>query len=188
MDNIRFGSFVAQLRKEQGADPEGAGPAAPRDGQGRLKMGDRTGISRPEAAGAPGPDPGGLSGGAAPGERTSSPTLSVEEAGQVAARAMDQYQQTTVLRYLRLFRWVCTAAAVFCFLFLLPYLVYGVSQLYFHWVIEPQMGSSAARRAPPLSSLPRLPCSPPGSGRHCWPSCAPPAAYWFSGSTAWRGG
>ena len=37
----------------------------------------------------------------------------------MAARAMDQYQQTTVLRYLRLFRWVCTAAAVFCFLCLL---------------------------------------------------------------------
>ena len=33
----------------------------------------------------------------------------------------DQY--VCNLRYLRLFRWVCTAAAVFCFLFLLPYLV-----------------------------------------------------------------
>ena len=94
------------------------------------------------------------------GERTSSPTLSVEEAGQVAARAMDQYQQTTVLRYLRLFRWVCTAAAVFCFLFLLPYLVYGVSQLYFHWVIEPQMGVIGSAEGPTViitSSAPLFP-------------------------------
>ena len=94
------------------------------------------------------------------GERTSSPTLSVEEAGQVAARAMDQYQQTTVLRYLRLFRWVCTAAAVFCFLFLLPYLVYGVSQLYFHWVIEPQMGVTGSAEGPTViitSSAPLFP-------------------------------
>lgn len=94
------------------------------------------------------------------GERTSSPTLSVEEAGQVAARAMDQYQQTTVLRYLRLFRWVCTAAAVFCFLFLLPYLVCGVSQLYFHWVIEPQMGVIGSAEGPTViitSSAPLFP-------------------------------
>ena len=87
------------------------------------------------------------------GERTSSPTLSVEEAGQVAARAMDQYQQTTVLRYLRLFRWVCI-------LFLLPYLVYGVSQLYFHWVIEPQMGVIGSAEGPTViitSSAPLFP-------------------------------
>jgi len=78
----------------------------------------------------------------------------------VAARAMDQYQQTTVLRYLRLFRWVCTAAAVFCFLFLLPYLVYGVSQLYFHWVIEPQMGVIGSAEGPTViitSSAPLFP-------------------------------
>ena len=188
MDNIRFGSFVAQLRKERGLTQKELAQ--------RLPVTDKA-VSKWET-GRGFPDLKLLEPLAQTlevslvellqGERTSSPTLSVEEAGQVAARAMDQYQQTTVLRYLRLFRWVCTAAAVFCFLFLLPYLVYGVSQLYFHWVIEPRWGSSAARRAPPLSSLPRLPCSPPGSGRHCWPSCAPPAAYWFSGSTAWRGG
>lgn len=189
MDNIRFGSFVAQLRKERGLTQKELAQ--------RLHVTDKA-VSKWET-GRGFPDLKLLEPLAQTlevslvellqGERTSSPTLSVEEAGQVAARAMDQYQQTTVLRYLRLFRWVCTAAAVFCFLFLLPYLVCGVSQLYFHWVIEPQMGVIGQRgRAPPLSSLPRLPCSPPGSGRHCWPSCAPPAAYWFSGSTAWRGG
>lgn len=188
MDNIRFGSFVAQLRKERGLTQKELAQ--------RLHVTDKA-VSKWET-GRGFPDLKLLEPLAQTlevslvellqGERTSSPTLSVEEAGQVAARAMDQYQQTTVLRYLRLFRWVCTAAAVFCFLFLLPYLVYGVSQLYFHWVIEPQMGVIGSAEGPPLSSLPRLPCSPPGSGRHCWPSCAPPAAYWFSGSTAWRGG
>ena len=78
----------------------------------------------------------------------------------MAARAMDQYQQTTVLRYLRLFRWVCTAAAVFCFLFLLPYLVYGVSQLYFHWVIEAPDGVIGSAEGPTViitSSAPLFP-------------------------------
>lgn len=140
MDNIRFGSFVAQLRKERGLTQKELAQ--------RLHVTDKA-VSKWET-GRGFPDLKLLEPLAQTlevslvellqGERTSSPTLSVEEAGQVAARAMDQYQQTTVLRYLRLFRWVCTAAAVFCFLFLLPYLVYGVSQLYFHWVIEPQMG------------------------------------------------
>ena len=183
MDNIRFGSFVAQLRKERGLTQKELAQ--------RLHVTDKA-VSKWET-GRGFPDLKLLEPLAQTlevslvellqGERTSSPTLSVEEAGQVAARAMDQYQQTTVLRYLRLFRWVCTAAAVFCFLFLLPYLVYGVSQLYFHWVIEPQMGVIGSAEGPPV-----IITSSPGSGRHCWPSCAPPAAYWFSGSTAWRGG
>ena len=126
MDNIRFGSFVAQLRKERGLTQKELAQ--------RLHVTDKA-VSKWET-GRGFPDLKLLEPLAQTlevslvellqGERTSSPTLSVEEAGQVAARAMDQYQQTTVLRYLRLFRWVCTAAAVFCFLFLLPYLVYGI--------------------------------------------------------------
>lgn len=120
MDNIRFGSFVAQLRKERGLTQKELAQ--------RLHVTDKA-VSKWET-GRGFPDLKLLEPLAQTlevslvellqGERTSSPTLSVEEAGQVAARAMDQYQQTTVLRYLRLFRWVCTAAAVFCFLFLLP--------------------------------------------------------------------
>ena len=48
----------------------------------------------------------------------------------------------------------------FCFLFLLPYLVYGVSQLYFHWVIEPQMGVIGSAEGPTViitSSAPLFP-------------------------------
>ena len=114
MDNIRFGSFVAQLRKERGLTQKELAQ--------RLHVTDKA-VSKWET-GRGFPDLKLLEPLAQTlevslvellqGERTSSPTLSVEEAGQVAARAMDQYQQTTVLRYLRLFRWVCTAAAVFC--------------------------------------------------------------------------
>ena len=128
MDNIRFGSFVAQLRKERGLTQKELAQ--------RLHVTDKA-VSKWET-GRGFPDLKLLEPLAQTlevslvellqGERTSSPTLSVEEAGQVAARAMDQYQQTTVLRYLRLFRWVCTAAAVFCFLFLLPYLVLDLNK------------------------------------------------------------
>lgn len=109
------------------------------------------------------------------GERTSSPTLSVEEAGQVAARAMDQYQQTTVLRYLRLFRWVCTAAAVFCFLFLLP--VPGLRRLPALLSLgdrAPDGGHRQARGPHRYHHFLGSPVSPPGSRPARWPSCAPP--------------
>lgn len=104
MDNIRFGSFVAQLRKERGLTQKELAQ--------RLHVTDKA-VSKWET-GRGFPDLKLLEPLAQTlevslvellqGERTSSPTLSVEEAGQVAARAMDQYQQTTVLRYLRLFR------------------------------------------------------------------------------------
>lgn len=101
MDNIRFGSFVAQLRKERGLTQKELAQ--------RLHVTDKA-VSKWET-GRGFPDLKLLEPLAQTlevslvellqGERTSSPTLSVEEAGQVAARAMDQYQQTTVLRYLR---------------------------------------------------------------------------------------
>ena len=104
MDNIRFGSFVAQLRKERGLTQKELAQ--------RLHVTDKA-VSKWET-GRGFPDLKLLEPLAQTlevslvellqGERTSSPTLSVEEAGQVAARAMDQYQQTTVLRYLRLFQ------------------------------------------------------------------------------------
>ena len=55
------------------------------------------------------------------GERTPSPTLSKEEAGQVAAQAMEQSQNATARRYLRLFRWLLTGIAVWCLLSCIPW-------------------------------------------------------------------
>ena len=89
MDNIRFGSFVAQLRKERGLTQKELAQ--------RLHVTDKA-VSKWET-GRGFPDLKLLEPLAQTlevslvellqGERTSSPTLSVEEAGQVAARAMD---------------------------------------------------------------------------------------------------
>ena len=46
------------------------------------------------------------------GERTASPTLSKEEAGQVVAQAMDHSQKVTARRYLRLLRWLLIVMAM----------------------------------------------------------------------------
>lgn len=54
------------------------------------------------------------------GERTPSPTLSKEAAGQVAAQAMEQSQKATARTYLRLFRWILTGIGLWCILSLLP--------------------------------------------------------------------
>ena len=42
------------------------------------------------------------------GERTPSPTLTKEEAGQAAVQAMEQSQKNTARRYLKLFQWLLT--------------------------------------------------------------------------------
>lgn len=88
MDNIRFGSFVAQLRKERGLTQKELAQ--------RLHVTDKA-VSKWET-GRGFPDLKLLEPLAQTlevslvellqGERTSSPTLSVEEAGQVAARAI----------------------------------------------------------------------------------------------------
>ena len=46
------------------------------------------------------------------GERSPSPTLTKEEAGQAAVRAMERSQQNTARRYLKLLRWLLTAIGV----------------------------------------------------------------------------
>lgn len=92
MDNIRFGSFVAQLRKERGLTQKELAQ--------RLHVTDKA-VSKWET-GRGFPDLKLLEPLAQTlevslvellqGERTSSPTLSVEEAGQVAARAMEDHR------------------------------------------------------------------------------------------------
>lgn len=67
MDNIRFGSFVAQLRKERGLTQKELAQRLHVTDKAVSKWETGRGFPDPEAAGAPGPDPGGLSGGAAPG-------------------------------------------------------------------------------------------------------------------------
>ena len=98
LDNIQFGRFVAQLRKEQNLTQK---ELAERLHVTKLldPLAQVLNVSLVELL---------------QGERTPSPTLTKEEAGQAAVRAMEQSQKNTARRYLRLFRWVLTAGAALC--------------------------------------------------------------------------
>ena len=58
------------------------------------------------------------------GERTPSPTLTKEEAGQAAVQAMEQSQKNTARRYLRLFQVVLWIGATLCLISLIPPLTF----------------------------------------------------------------
>ncbi len=92
----------------------------PRHRQGGIKVGDRKGVSRSEAAGAFGPGAGRLPGGAAPGSAQPSPPSPRRKQDRQAVRAMRQSEQATARRYLRLFRWLLTGILALCLLSLLP--------------------------------------------------------------------
>ena len=94
MDNIQFGRFVAQLRKEQNLTQKELAE--------RLHVTDKA-VELLQ------------------GERTPSPTLTKEEAGQAAVQAMEQSQKNTARRYLKLFRWLLTGIGVWCLLSCLPW-------------------------------------------------------------------
>ena len=74
------------------------------------------------------------------GARSPSPTLTKEEAGQAAVRAMRQSERATARRYLRLFRWLLTGILVLCLLFLLPHAVLACWHLYDRLVVAPKLG------------------------------------------------
>ena len=74
------------------------------------------------------------------GTRNPSPTLTKEEAGQAAVRAMRQSERATARRYLRLFRWLLTGILALCLLFLLPHAVLACWHLYDRLVVAPKLG------------------------------------------------
>ena len=120
MDNIQFGAFVAQLRKERALTQKELAD--------RLHVTDKA-VSKWET-GKGFPDlkllePLAEALGVSlvellQGERSPSPTLTKEEAGQAAVRAMERSQQNTARRYLKLLRWLLTAIALWCGLCLIP--------------------------------------------------------------------
>ena len=119
--NIQFGRFVAQLRKEQNLTQKELAE--------RLHVTDKA-VSKWET-GKGFPDLKLLEPLAQvlnvslvellQGERTPSPTLTKEEAGQAAVQAMEQSQKNTARRYLKLFRWLLTGIGVWCLLSCLPW-------------------------------------------------------------------
>ena len=123
MDPIKFGDFVAQLRREKGLTQ--------RELAELLHVTDKA-VSKWET-GKGFPDLKLLPELAREldislvellqGERSPSPTLTKEEAGQAAVRAMEQSQRTTARRYLKLLRWLLTGIGAGCLIFLIPCLV-----------------------------------------------------------------
>lgn len=140
MDNIRFGAFVAQLRKELGLTQKELAD--------RLKVTDKA-VSKWET-GKGFPDIHMLEPLAQAlgvslvelirGERQENALLTVAEAEQVVSQAMDQSQMVTARRYLRWFRWTLTGVALFCTLHLFPHLIYRLERLYFDLVLSKQYG------------------------------------------------
>ncbi len=122
MDSMQFGSFVARLRKEQGITQKELAD--------RLHVTDKA-VSKWET-GKGFPDWKIMEPLARElnislveliqGERSLSPTLTKEEAGQAAVQAMEQSQKNTARRYLKLLRWLLTAIGGWCLLSSLPLL------------------------------------------------------------------
>lgn len=120
MDNIQFGAFIAQLRKEQGLTQ--------RELADKLNVTDKA-VSKWET-GKGFPDvkllePLARALGVSlvelmQGRRQEADTLTVAEAGAVVSQAMGQSEKTTARRYLRLFRWFLIAACGLCLLWLTP--------------------------------------------------------------------
>lgn len=113
MDNIQFGAFVAQLRKEQGLTQKELAD--------RLHVTDKA-VSKWET-GKGFPDVKLLEPLAQvlgvslvellQGARTEKESLTIGEAGEVLFQAIDQSQRITTRRYLRLLRWLLTAICVY---------------------------------------------------------------------------
>lgn len=127
MDNIQFGAFVAQLRKEQNLTQKELAD--------RLHVTDKAVSKRETGKGFPDVkllEPLAQELGVSlvellQGARTEKESLTIGEAGEVLTQAIDQSQRITTRRYLRLFRWLLTGICVYlayCPVVLLGSLIY----------------------------------------------------------------
>ncbi len=120
MDNIQFGAFVAQLRKEKGLTQKELADLLNITDKAVSKW--ETGKGFPDVklleplAQALGVSLVELM----QGRRQETETLTVAEAGAVVSQAMGQSEKATARRYLRLFRWFLTAVCALCLLWLAP--------------------------------------------------------------------
>lgn len=134
MDNIRFGAFVAQLRKEQGMTQKELAV--------RLHVTDKA-VSKWET-GKGFPDVKLLEPLAQVldislvelirGERQMSDQMTVSDVGAVVSQAMAQSQKFTARRYLGLFCWLLMGNALVCGWVLYPYARRLLHDLYFHFL------------------------------------------------------
>lgn len=116
MDNIQFGAFIAQLRREQGLTQKELAD--------KLNVTDKAVSKWETAKGFPDVkllEPLAQALGVSlvelmQGKRQETDTLTVAEAGAVVSQAMGQSERTTARRYLRLFRWFLTTFCGLCLL------------------------------------------------------------------------
>ncbi len=130
MDNLEFGAFIAQLRKEQNLTQKELAE--------QLHVTDKA-VSKWET-GKGFPDlklmePLAQALGVTLVEliqcqRQQTSTITIEEAETVVAQAMDQSQKNTTRRYLKLFRWILTGIGTLCLFNLLPYLLFVLTGIY----------------------------------------------------------
>ena len=138
MDNIRFGQFIAQRRKELGMTQK--------DLADKLCVTDKA-VSKWET-GKGCPDVKLLEALAQTlevslvelirGERQLTDHLTVDEAAAVVSQAMDHSERITARRYLTLFRWTLVALSLSCGSALLPYLRRIAHELYTKFILAPQ--------------------------------------------------
>jgi len=121
MDNLKFGAFIAQLRKEKNMTQKELAD--------RLNVTDKA-VSKWET-GKGFPDvklmePLAKELGVSlvellQGERQQEDTLTPEQAENVVKRAMEQSERAVARKYLKLFRWLLTGIGAWCVLNVLPY-------------------------------------------------------------------
>jgi len=138
MDNMQFGAFIAQLRKELGLTQKELAD--------KLNVTDKA-VSKWET-GKGFPDvkllePLAQALGVSLVEliqcrRQETDSLTVAEAEQVVTQALDQSERTTARRYLRLLRWMLTGTSLLCMSTFIPYLKRFLSDLYFDLILRPQ--------------------------------------------------
>lgn len=140
MDNLKFGAFIARLRKEKNLTQKELAD--------RLHVTDKA-VSKWET-GKGFPDVKLLEPLAQElgvslvellnGELQQSDTMTVEEAGSVAVRAMEQSERAVARKYLKLFRWMLTAVGTWCAWILLPHAWIAWDRLWFDLVRSKQLG------------------------------------------------
>ena len=134
MDCVRFGAFVAQLRKEKGLTQKELADLLHVTDKAVSKW--ETGKGFPDLklleplAQALGVSLVEL----LQGERSPRESLTVAEADQLAAQAMEQSQKATARRYLKLLRWLLTGVALWCGLCLIPAFIILHDTLTFHTI------------------------------------------------------
>lgn len=141
MDNVRFGAFVAQLRKEQDLT--------------QKELADQLGVTDKAVSkwetGKGFPDVKLLEPLAQAlevslvelirGERQQTEHLTVEEADSLVSQAMDQSERTTARHYLRLLKWLLVAMGIVAAY--LPIISLAALAVVWYWTSFPSLSTSA---------------------------------------------